>query len=61
MRFSTFILKNLDRMVEEWVLFAREVSPAVASMSALELADHSREILTAARAGLSPSLDRGTA
>ena len=47
MRFSAFILENLDQIVEEWVGFARQLSPTTAKMSAQALANHSRKILTA--------------
>jgi light-regulated signal transduction histidine kinase (bacteriophytochrome) len=47
MRFSTFIRENLDLIVDEWVLFARQLSPATAEMSLPALEDHCRPILTA--------------
>ena len=47
MRFSTFIFENLDRIVEQWVVFARQLSAATAKMSVPSLADHSRPILIA--------------
>jgi signal transduction histidine kinase len=47
MRFSTFIMESLDPIVDEWVVYARQVSPAGSKLSEPALADHSREILTA--------------
>ncbi|MDQ6629701.1 MAG: sensor histidine kinase [Pseudomonadota bacterium] len=47
MRFSSFIIDNLDAIVEEWEAFARTLLPSAKSMSVLALRDHSREILTA--------------
>jgi signal transduction histidine kinase len=60
MRFSTFILENLDRIVDEWVLFARRLSPAATKMSVPALADHSREILTAIAKDMEIGQDEAT-
>ena len=47
MKFSTYILDNLDAIVREWETFARTLLPSANSMSGLALRDHSREILIA--------------
>jgi signal transduction histidine kinase len=47
MRFSAFILANLDSIVGEWESFARTLLPSAKSMSDLALRDHCREILIA--------------
>lgn len=46
MRFSAFILDNLDAIVAEWETFAKTLLPA-AHMTPLALRDHCREILLA--------------
>ena len=47
MRFSTFIRNNLDAIIDNWYAFARTLLPSARTMSALDLRDHSREILLA--------------
>lgn len=47
MRFSSFIEANLDLILEEWVVFAKTLLPAAATLSILELRDHAREVLVA--------------
>jgi len=58
---SAFIDQNMEEIVAEWEAFARTLLPAAATMSALALRDHAKEILTAiarqiesARAGAQP-------
>jgi signal transduction histidine kinase len=47
MKFSAFIVGNLDKIVAEWETFARTLLPAAKTMSALALRTHSRDILLA--------------
>jgi signal transduction histidine kinase len=47
MMLCSFIESNLDRIIGEWESFARTLLPAAASMSAVALRNHSREILLA--------------
>jgi signal transduction histidine kinase len=47
MRLSAFIEENLDEIIAEWETFARTLSPAADTMSAVALRNHSREILLA--------------
>ena len=60
MQFSTFILDNLDRIVAEWVVFAREVAPAGDKMSPLALADHCPAMLTAIAQDMQACQDKAT-
>lgn len=48
MRLSDFIVQHVDRIVDEWELFAKSIAPAADSMSRLELRDHAKSILLAA-------------
>lgn len=60
MHFSTFIRENLDRIVDEWVLFARQLTPATGELSLPALKDHSREILTAIAEDMEIGQDEAT-
>ena len=48
MRLSEFIVQHIDRIVDEWEQFARNVKPAADSLSRTELRDHAKSILMAA-------------
>ncbi|WP_338584472.1 HAMP domain-containing sensor histidine kinase [Pseudomonas sp. MAG733B] len=48
MRLSEFIVKNVDRIVDEWELFAKTITPAADTMDGPALRDHARSILLAA-------------
>jgi signal transduction histidine kinase len=45
MRLSSFISKNLDAILVDWVAFARDQLPAAASMNEVALLDHGKLIL----------------
>src|SRR6185436_21076149 len=44
---SSFIIEHLDEITAEWESFAREVSPASATMDSTALRDHVRQMLQA--------------
>lgn len=46
MRLYTFILSNLDALLEDWVAFARTLQPATGRIDDAGLLDHGRLILT---------------
>lgn len=48
MRLSEFIVQNVDRIVDEWELFAETITPAAEFMDGAALRDHSSAILLAA-------------
>lgn len=52
MRLSAFITENLEQIVDEWEAFARTLLPAAATMTPLQLRDHSKEILQAIAADI---------
>jgi signal transduction histidine kinase len=60
MRFSEFILEQLDAIVDDWVVFARQLTPAATTMSVPALADHSRDILTAIAKDMEVEEDEAT-
>jgi signal transduction histidine kinase len=60
MRFSKFILENLEPIIEEWVVYARLLSPAGTKMSRPALADHSKEILVAIAEDMEVGQDEAT-
>ena len=47
MTLSKFILDNMEAIVSEWQSFAMTMEPAATTMSALQLRDHAKPILTA--------------
>ncbi|WP_130908061.1 HAMP domain-containing sensor histidine kinase [Pseudomonas sp. Sample_16] len=53
MRLSEFIVLNVDRIVDEWELFAETITPAADLMDSAALRDHSRAILLAAARDMS--------
>lgn len=48
MRLSEFIVQQVDRIVDEWELFAKTITPAADSMDRATLRDHARSIVLAA-------------
>ncbi|MGE7958512.1 sensor histidine kinase [Pseudomonas sp. NPDC089530] len=48
MRLSDFIVQHLERIVDEWELFARSIAPHTESLNPLQLRAHARSILLAA-------------
>jgi signal transduction histidine kinase len=60
MRFSTFILENLEGIVDEWVVYARKIAPEGTKMSRPALADHSKEILAAIAKDMEVGQDEAT-
>ncbi|MDP3253509.1 MAG: sensor histidine kinase [Hydrogenophaga sp.] len=46
MPLHTFITRNLDAILVDWVAFARELQPAGAHLDEVALLDHGRQILT---------------
>jgi len=47
MRLSEFIVLHVDRIVDEWELFAKTITPAAENMDSAALRDHARSILLA--------------
>lgn len=47
MRLSTFIINNVDAIVDEWERFARTLHPLGNTLTALTLRDHCRDMLLA--------------
>ena len=47
MRLSDFIVRNADRVVDEWELFAKTITPAAEHMDSVALRDHAKAILLA--------------
>jgi hypothetical protein len=48
MRLSEFIVLHVDRIVDEWELFAETITPAAELMDSAALRDHAKAILLAA-------------
>ena len=53
MRLADFILRDIESILAEWEAFASTILPAAASMSALALRDHAKQILEAVAKDLS--------
>jgi len=51
-RLAVFIVRNIERILENWEAFAATRLPAAASMRSLELRDHAQQILEAIAADL---------
>ena len=52
MRLHDFIARHKEKILEEWVIFARSCSPAAAQMDLDDLRDHAREMIEAIVADL---------
>jgi signal transduction histidine kinase len=51
-RLKTYILGNMEKILAEWVGFARKIQPPEGSMDILELRDHAEEMLRTIAADL---------
>jgi signal transduction histidine kinase len=58
MRLADFILRDMQRIVAQWEVFARTQLPAGARMGSLELRDHAEQILEAVAKDLRTSQTR---